>query len=109
MQKRNIIFPRNNIFQWLSNSKDLSNDKITAFIIKFQNHASIMKIKSKYKFQEKICFKTFSLKYAANIIKKIANNKASGGGTPLYILKQSRCTYQMLTDCINDVLSKFYF
>ena len=37
-------------FEWLSNKKDLLNDQLTAIIIKFQNHPSIMKIKSKYKF-----------------------------------------------------------
>ena len=32
------------------------------------------------------------------------NNKASGGEIPLNILKQSRFTYKMLTDCIKDAI-----
>ena len=32
------------------------------------------------------------------------NNKASRGEIPLNILKQSRFTYKMLTDCINDAI-----
>ena len=30
------------------------------------------------------------------------NNKAAGGEIPPNILKQSRFTYKMLADCIND-------
>ena len=98
-----------NIFEWSSNNKDLSNDKITGLIIKFQNYPNIMKIKSKCNFQEKICFKPFSLKYVANMIKNIPKNKVSGGEISAHVLKQSGCTYQMLTDCINDVFSRGLF
>ena len=35
-----------NTFEWSSNNTDLLNDQLTAIIIKFQNHPSIMKLKS---------------------------------------------------------------
>ena len=78
--------------------------------MKFQNHPSIMKIRSKFIFQEKSYFKPFPVKYVENIIKNIPNNKGSGEQIPPHVFKQSGCTYQMLTDCINDALSRsIYF
>ena len=35
------------------NNEDILNEQLTAIIIKFQNHPSIVKIKCEYKFQEK--------------------------------------------------------
>ena len=58
-----------NIFEWPSNNKDLLNDQFTAFITKFRNLPSILKIKSKYNFQEKIYFTPFAVKFVENIIK----------------------------------------
>ena len=58
-----------NTFQWPSNNADLLNDQLTAIIKKFQNHQSIMKLKSKYNFQEKFSFKPVHVKYAGSIIK----------------------------------------
>ena len=52
--------------------------------------------------QEKISFQPVFLKGVQNVIKNIPCNKASGGEIPIQILKQSRFTYQILTDCIND-------
>ena len=63
-----------------------------------------MKTKSKYAIQEKFSVKPVTVKDVENIIKNIPNNKASGGEIPLNILKQSRFTYKMLTDCINDAI-----
>ena len=63
-----------------------------------------MKIKSKYAIQEKFSVKPVTVKDVENIIKNIPNSKASGGDIPLNILKQSRFTYKMLTDCINDAI-----
>ena len=37
----------------IPNKKDILNEQLTAIIIKFQNHPSIVKIKCEYKFQEK--------------------------------------------------------
>ena len=37
-------------------------------------------------------------------IKSMPNNKASGREIPLNILKQSRFTYKMLADCMNDAI-----
>ena len=48
------------------------------------------------------------MKYAEIII-IIPNNKATGGEIPLHILKQIGFTYQMLTDCINNALSRGIF
>ena len=63
-----------------------------------------MKIKSKYTIQEMFSVKPVTVKDVENIIKNIPKNKASGGEIPLNILKQSRFTYEMLTDCINDAI-----
>ena len=63
-----------------------------------------MKIKSKYAIQEKFSVKPVTVKDVENIIKNIPNNKASAREIPFNILKQSRFTYKMLTDCINDVI-----
>ena len=41
-----------NTFEWPSNNTDLLNDQLTAIIKKFRNHPSIIKLKSKYNFQE---------------------------------------------------------
>ena len=43
-------------------------------------------------------------KHTASISKNIPNNKAAGGQIPLNILKQSRFTYELLTDCINGAI-----
>ena len=82
----------------------MHNEKLTTIIKKFENHPSIMKIKSKYAIQEKFSIKPITVKDVENIIKNMPNNKASGGEIPLNILKQSRFTYKMLTDCINDAI-----
>ena len=95
-----------NTFKWPFNEKyeNIHNEKLTTIIKKFENHPSIMKIKSKYAIQEKFSVKPVTVKDVENIIKNIPNNKASGGEIPLNILKQSRFTYEMLTDCINDAI-----
>ena len=81
-----------NTFQWPSNNTDVLNDQLTAIIKKFRNHTSIIKLKSKYNFQEKFSFKPVPVKYAESIIKNIPNNRAAGGEIPLHILKQSGFT-----------------
>ena len=96
-------------FQWPSNNTDLLNDQLTAIIKKFRNHPSIIKLKSKYNFQEKFSFMSVPVKYVESIIKNIPNNRAAGGGIHLHILKQLGFTYQMLTDCINGALSQGIF
>ena len=95
-----------NTFEWPSNEKyeNMHNEKLTTIIKKFENHPSIMKIKSKYTIQEKFSIKPVTVKDVENIIKNMPHNKASGGEIPLNILKQSRFTYKMLTDCINDAI-----
>ena len=95
-----------NTFEWPSNEnyENMHNEKLTTIIKKFENHPSIMKIKSKYTIQEKFSIKPVTVKDVENIIKNMPNNKASGGEIPLNILKQSRFTYKMLTDCINDAI-----
>ena len=98
-----------NTFEWPSNNTDLLNDQLTAIIKKFRNHPSIIKLKSKYNFQEKFSFKPVPVKYVESIIKNIPNNRAAGGEVPLHILKQSGFTYQILTDCINDALFQGIF
>ena len=82
----------------------MQNEKLTTIIKKFENHPSITKIKSKYAIQEKFSIKPVTVKDVENIIKNMSSNKASGGEIRLNILKQSRFTYKMLTDCIHDVL-----
>ena len=59
-----------------------------------------MKIKSKYALQEKFSLKPVTVKDVENSINNMPNNKE----IPLNILKQSRFTYKMLTDCINDAI-----
>ena len=63
-----------------------------------------MKIKSKYAIQENFSVKPVTVKDVENVIKNMPNNKASGGEIPLNSLKQSRFTYEMLTDSINDAI-----
>ena len=95
-----------NTFKWPFNEKyeNMQNEKFTTIIKKFENHSSIMKIKSKYAIQEKFSVKPVTVRDVENIIKNIPNKKASGGEIPLNILRQSRFTYEMLTDCINDAI-----
>ena len=83
-----------NTFKWPFNEKyeNIHNEKLTTIIKKFENHPSIMKIKSKYAIQEKFSVKSVTVKDVENIIKNMPNNKASGGEIPLNILKQSRIT-----------------
>ena len=78
-------------------------------IQKFKNHPSIVKIKNKYLIKEKFSFQTVSVKDAENVIKSIPGNKASVGDILLQILKQTRFTYQILTNCINDAINKGVF
>ena len=93
----------------------IENEKITNNsneVVKketFQNHPSIIKLKSKYNFQEKFSFKPVPVKYVESIIKIIPNNRAAGGKIPLHILKRSSFPYQMLADCINGSLSQGIF
>ena len=93
-------------FEWPSNNKDLLNDQLTAIIKKFRNHPSIIKLKSKYNFQETFSFRPVPVNSVESIIKNIPNNRAAGGEIPLHILKQSGFTYQLLTDRINGALSQ---
>ena len=82
---------------------------VTKIIKKFKNHPSVLKIKSKYLIQKKISFQPVSVKDVEIIIKNVPSNKASGGDITIQILKQSGFTYQILTDCINDVIDKGVF
>ena len=95
-----------NTFKWPFNEKyeNIHNEKLTTIIKKFENHPSIMKIKSKYTMQEMFSVKPVTVEDVENIIKNIPKNKASGGEIPLNILKQSRFTYEILTDCITDAI-----
>ena len=70
-----------NTFEWPSNEKyeNMHNEKRTTIIKKFENHSSIMKIKSKCTIQEKFSVKAVTVKDFENIIKNMPNNKASGG------------------------------
>ena len=88
---------------------DLLNDQLTAAIMKFQDHPSIMKLKSIYNFQEQFSLKPIHVKYVENIVRNIPNNKASGGEILLNILIRSGFTDQRLRDCINDALSQVMF
>ena len=45
--------------------------------------------------KEKFSFLSVSVKDVENVIKNIPSNKASGGDTPIQILKQSGFTYQL--------------
>ena len=81
-----------NTFEWPSNNTDLLNDQLTAIIKKFRNHPSIIKLKSKYNFQEKFPFKPVPVKYVESIIKNIPNNRGAGEEILLHILKQSGFT-----------------
>ena len=92
--------------EWPSNSEDLTKETLTKIIKNFKNHPSIVKTKNKYLIQEKISFQLVSVK---DFIKNIPSNKASGGDMPIQILKQSGFTYQILTDCISDAISKGVF
>ena len=78
-------------------------------IKKFKNHPRIVKIKNKYLIKEKFSFQTVSVKDAENVIKSIPGTKASVGDILLQILKQTRFTYQILTNCINDAINKGVF
>ena len=86
-----------NTFNWPFNEKyeNIQNEKLASIIKKFENHPSIMKIKSKYAIQETFSVKSVTVKDVENIIKNIPNNKWYGGEIPLNILKQSRFTYEM--------------
>ena len=94
---------KSNTFKWSSNEKyeNINDEKLTSKFKKIENHPSIMKIKSKYTLQETFSVKPVTVK-DENVIENIPNNKVSGGEIPLNILKQSRFTYKLLTDCIND-------
>ena len=78
-----------NTFKWPSNEKykSIQNEKVITIIKKFENHPSIMKIKSKYAIQEKFSVKSVTVKDVENNIKNIPNIKASGGEIPVNILK----------------------
>ena len=52
---------------------------------------------------KKFSIKPVTVKDVENI-KNMPNNKVSGGEIPLNILKQSKFTNKMLTDCINDAI-----
>ena len=62
-----------NTFEWPSNEKyeNMHNDKLTTVIKKFENHPSIMKIKSKYAIQETFSIKPITVKDVENIIKNM--------------------------------------
>ena len=78
-----------NTFEWPSNEKyeNIHNEKLTTIIKKFENHPSIMKIKSKCAIQEKFSIKPVTVKDVENIIKNMPNNKAPGGETHVNMLK----------------------
>ena len=98
-----------NTFEWPQNNEDLTEETLTKIIKKFKNHPSIVEIKSKHLIKEHFSFQPVSVKDVENVIKNISSNKTSGGDIPLQILKQSKFTYQILTDCINDAINKGVF
>ena len=53
-----------NIFKWPFNEKyeNIQNEKLTTIIKKFENHPSIVEIKSKYAIQEKFSVKPVTVK-----------------------------------------------
>ena len=71
----------------------------------FKDGSEVLKhLRNLNSIQEKFSVKPVTVKDVENTIKHIPNNKVSGGEIPLNILKQSRFTYEMLTDCINDAI-----
>ena len=71
----------------------------------FKDGSEVLKhLRNLNSIQEKFSVKPVTVKDVENIIKNIPNSKASGGEIPLNILKQSRFTYKMLTDCMIDAI-----
>ena len=103
-----------NLFKWPHISWDstiLSSvlDRIDRIILKYKCHPSIISIKQNIHHIEKFSFRFVTLEDVSLIIKDLKNNKAAGGDIPLKLLKGCDITDEMLTNFINNSLSRGLF
>ena len=102
-----------NLFKWPDISWDstiLSSvlDRIDRIILKYKFHPSIISIKQHIPHIDKFSFRFVTLE-DVRLINDLKNNKAAGGDIPLKLLKECDCTYEKLTNCINNSLSEELF
>ena len=69
----------------------------------FSNHASVIKIKHKFKLNKKFSFQCVSEATVRKVVKSLPSDKATAGEIPVNVLKNSGNCFFDLTNCINEV------
>ena len=82
---------------------------VKSVVNKYKNHPSINRIKDKYITVNSFSFRPVTPKDVINVISAFDGTKASGGGIPLRILKDSKIFSQVLRKWINDYLKTGIF
>jgi len=85
-----------NLFEWPVQI-DESIDNIEGIILKYSNHPSIIKIKKKFKLNEKFSFHEVSEDTVRKVVKNLPSDKASAGEIPVGVLKESDFCFLELT------------
>ena len=85
-----------------------SSDRIENIIKQYKNHPSIRNIKANFNSvciftSQPVCVDDFK-----TVIQNLKNNKSVGSEIPIQILKESECTFETLTNCINKSIETGY-
>ena len=70
----------------------------------FSNHASVIKIKHKFKLNKKFSFQCVSEATVRKVVKSLPSDKATAGEIPINVLKNCENCFFDLTNCINEAI-----
>ena len=92
------------LFSW-SSKVSVTDDKVQGIILNFSNHPSILKINEKFQLNQRFSFQHVSEATVRIVLKNLPSDKASAGGIPIKILKESKFCCPKPTNCINESLT----
>ena len=77
------------------------SDRIDSIIKRYKNHPSNKNIKAKFNSVQSLSFQPDFMDEIKTVIRDMKNNKFVGGKIPIQILKESKFTFEILTNCIS--------
>ena len=93
------------LFSW-SSKVNVNDDKVQGIILNFSNHPSILKIKEKFQVHKRFSFQHVSEATVRKVLKDLLSDKASAGGIPIKILKETKFCCPKPTNCIYESFTK---
>ena len=93
------------LFFWSTQTDNENTDAFQNILKRFHNHPSLIKIKQLVNNQAKFSFQPVSVHTVKEVIEGLPLNKATAGGIPIKILKESGFTFEYFTFCFNEAIS----